>query len=441
MSARGFRGGVHPPEYKDLTRDKAIEKLAVPEKVIIPLQQHIGAPAEALVEVGALVKKGQVIGQAKGFISAPVHASLSGKVKKIANYPHPSGPDMLAVEIESDGEDAWVEGLTEERDIEKLTVQEIKDKITAAGIVGLGGAAFPTHVKIAPPEDRKIETVILNGAECEPYLTADHRLMVEDADAIIEGFQILMRVLGVAKGYVGIEDNKPESVTSMMRAAAGTSIEVVSLHVKYPQGAEKQLIKAINKKEVPPGGLPMDVGVVVQNVGTDYAVYEAVKYGRPLIERITTVTGHGIRSPKNLKVRIGTATQEVVDACGGFNDDMGRLIYGGPMMGIGHFNLEVPIVKGTSGVLVMKADEIRDRESQPCIRCGRCSSVCPMYLEPSAMGIFSERDRFDDAEKYNVMDCIECGCCSFVCPSDRPLVHLFRYAKSEIVKKRKKEGI
>lgn len=440
MSARAFKGGIHPPDSKNLTRDKAIEILPLPERVIIPLQQHIGAPAEPLVAVGDEVKKGQPIGQARGFISAPVHATVSGKVKKIAPFPHPSGSDMPAVEIISDGEDSWLETLHEERDIEKLTVEDIKAKITDAGIVGLGGAAFPTHVKLSPPENKKIDTVLLNGAECEPYLTADHRLMVEEADSIIEGLTLLMKVLGAEKGYVGIEDNKPESISAMMRAATGTNIEVVSLHVKYPQGAEKQLIKSIIGKEVPPGGLPMDVGTIVQNVGTAYAVYEAVKFSRPLIERITTVTGSSVKNPKNLKVRIGTPTQELIDFCGGLNDDAGKLVLGGPMMGDGHYSFEVPVIKGSSGIIVMKEDEIRDRESQPCIRCGRCSRVCPMYLEPGSMGIFAERDRFEDTENYNVMDCIECGCCSFVCPSDRPLVHLFRYSKAAIIKIRKEEG-
>ncbi len=438
MSGRGFRGGVHPPDSKELTRDKPVEVMPVPERVVIPLHQHIGAPAEATVEKGARVKKGQVIGKAKGFVSVPVHASISGEVKSIGDFPHPSGKTALAVEIVSDGEDLWAEDLQEERDVDSLSPEVIREKIVSAGIVGLGGATFPTHVKLSPPEGKTIETVILNGAECEPYLTADHRLMIEDADSIIDGMKIIMKVLGVEKGYIGIEDNKPEAITSMMKAAAGTGIEVVSLHVKYPQGAEKQLIKAVTGREVPPGGLPMDVGTVVQNVGTAVAVFEAVRYGRPLIERITTVTGHGIKEPKNLKVRVGTLTGDLIDICGGFAEPAGKLIMGGPMMGVGQYTTDVPVVKGTSGIVVVPADEVKRREPKPCIRCGRCSAVCPMFLEPAAMGIFAERDMFDEAEAYNVMDCIECGCCSYTCPADRHLVHLFRYAKAAVVRKRQK---
>lgn len=435
----GFKGGIHPSDSKKMTRDKFIESIPLPDRVVIPCSQHVGAPAKLFVAKGDHVEKGQLIGEAAGFVSVPVHASISGEIKKVAPFPHPSGTDMMAVEIASDGRDTWDLSLKETRIPDSLSAEEIKKRIAAAGIVGLGGAAFPTHVKLSPPKEKQIDALILNGAECEPYLTADHRLMTELANEIIDGMKLMMKVLGVKKGFVGIEDNKPEAIAAMMVAAHQTNIDVVGLHVKYPQGAERQLIKALIDKEVPSGSLPMDVGVVVQNAGTAFAVFEAVKYGRPLVERIATVTGNGIKEPKNLRIKIGTPIEDLIKACGGLTDNVSKIIMGGPMMGLGQYSTDTPVVKGTSGILVMTRDDIRDREAQPCIRCGRCAKACPALLEPGAMGIFSEREMFDKAEEYNVMDCIECGCCAFTCPSDRPLVQLFRYAKSSIIKKRKKE--
>jgi electron transport complex protein RnfC len=313
-----------------------------------------------------------------------------------------------------------------------LLPDELKEKVKAAGIVGLGGAAFPTAVKLSPPKEKPTDTVIINGAECEPYLTADYRLMVEKPDEIIEGLKILMKTLTVKKGFVGIEDNKPEAIAKMKEAAKGEpSIEVCDLEVKYPQGAEKMLIKATSGRHVPPRGLPMDVGVVVQNVGTALAIYEAARYGKPLIERVVTVTGEGITAPSNLMVRVGTLISALIEECGGLKGETGKVIAGGPMMGFALSSLDIPVTKGTSGVLVIPGEAIEHAEDfEPCIRCGRCVDICPMGLTPSMLSVLSEKGRYEEAKEYNLFDCFECGSCAFVCPSKRPIVQLVRLAKS-----------
>jgi len=432
MTLATFKGGIHPPDKKELAANKSIAAAAAPQRVVIPLSQHIGAPCKPVVTIGQEVKKGEVIGEPGGFVSAPVHSSVSGKVIAMGEFPNAMGKMVTSIVIENDGKEEWV-SLKDNPDYIKLSPDELKEKIKAAGIVGMGGAAFPTLVKLSPPKEKPIDTVIINGAECEPYLTADYRLMVEKPREIIEGLKILMKVLGVSKGFVGIENNKPDAVAKMKEAAKNEpNIEVCALEVKYPQGAEKMLIKAMTGREVPPRALPMDVRVVVQNVGTALAVYEAARYGKPLIERIVTVTGEGINNPANLTVKIGTLISDIIEQCGGLKESAGKVVSGGPMMGFAIASLDVPVTKGTSGILVLDKEGIMHAEDfGPCIRCGRCSDVCAMGLMPSMLSILAEKGRYEEAKGYNLFDCFECGSCAFVCPSKRPIVQLVRLAKSQ----------
>lgn len=430
MAVLTFKGGVHPPDNKHLSSGSPIKKAESPKILYVPLQQHIGAPTKCLVEVGNEVKKGQIIGEPTGFVSAPVHSPVSGKVIAIEERPNPMGRMVPTVVIENDGKDEWVE-LEESPEYLSMEPERLKEKIQKAGIVGMGGAAFPTHVKLSPPKEKPIDVVILNGAECEPYLTADHRLMLEHSAEIVEGLKILMKILGVNEAYIGIEDNKPDAVEKMKEAVKNEpSIQVVALHVKYPQGAEKMLIKAITDREVPAGGLPMDVGVVVQNVGTAYAIYEACRYGKPLIERVVTVTGRGVVTPGNMLALIGTPIGELIQQCGGLKETAKKVIMGGPMMGFAVPDLDYPVTKGTSGVLVLDETEFVPSDSfGPCIRCGRCIDACPMGLMPSMLSILAEKGFYEDTKEYNVFDCFECGTCTYVCPAKRPIVQLIRLSK------------
>lgn len=425
-----FKGGVHPPDKKDLSKDKPIVPANSPSQVIIPLVQHIGAPAQTCVAVGQEVKKGEVVGKAGGFVSAPVHSSVSGKVSAISEIPHPVGRMVPAVVIDNNSKEEWI-ALKETTDYNSLTDKELKDKIWGAGIVGMGGATFPTHVKLSPPKEKTIDAVIINGVECEPYLTSDYRLMLEHPKEILEGLKILMKALNVKKGYIGIEKNKPEAIRIMQKIVGfNSSISVHELEVKYPQGAEKMLIKAILNREVPPRALPMDVGVVVQNVGTAAAAYEAVCFGKPLIERVVTVTGEGINEPKNILTKIGTKTSELIEMCGGVKSDAVKIISGGPMMGFAIYTTDIPVSKGTSGILVLE-DRDTNNEFGPCIKCGRCMNVCPMGLMPFMLGILSEKECYEEAAKeYNAHDCFECGSCTYICPSKRPMVHFIKLIKS-----------
>jgi electron transport complex protein RnfC len=411
--------------------------MPLPEKVYIPLSQHIGAPAVPVVQAGDTVSVGTVVAEAGGFVSVPVHASISGTVVEIAPYPHPVGRPMTAVAIEGDGEDRWDDRIAPRSDTDSLEGSEIREIIKNAGIVGLGGAAFPTHVKLSPPAEKPIDTLIINGAECEPYLTADHRLMLEYPEKVIGGVRLLARALGVTRIFVGVERNKMDAVRALS-GAAGPDMAVIPFHVRYPQGAEKQLIKATVNRAVPAGGLPMDVGVVVQNVGTAAAVYDAVTDGVPLISRIATVTGPGIRTPKNIRVRIGTPLSVVIDFCGGIAPDVRKVILGGPMMGNAQFDLSVPVVKGTSGVLLQTEQEAKTLRPGPCLRCGNCVRVCPMGLTPLMFARYAELGMFSEAAEANVADCIECGCCAYECPAHIPLVQYAKYAKAEVQNRKRK---
>lgn len=431
MRFKTFSGGVHPPEFKHLTEHKIIEKPPLPERVIIPLQQHIGAPAECLVEKGDRVKTGQPLSRAPKFVSVPVHASVTGIVQSVELMPHPSQIRSLSVIIESENEDDACFGKhRSEINIHELQPDAVLEKIRSAGIAGMGGASFPTHVKLSPPSDKKIDTLLINGVECEPFLTADHRLMLEQTEAIIKGIQILMRLLHIRHSVIGIEKNKPDAIQLLQKKTKRLkSISVYPLPVKYPQGGEKQLIQAVLNRRVPAGGLPMDVGCVVQNIGTVFAIYEAILQDKPLIERVVTVTGSGVAEPKNLLTRIGTPFKDLIEFCGGYVPSAAKVLNGGPMMGIAQLTDETPVVKGTSGILVLDESYAGTPDEQPCISCARCVDICPMKLTPNRMTAFIEHDRVRDAVNYGLMDCIECGSCAYICPAKRHLVHYIKLGK------------
>jgi len=427
-------GGVHPEENK-LSANAPIEVVPLPKQAIVPLGQNLGAPAKPIVARGDKVKVGQLIAEANGFISTNIHSPVSGSVLKIDNMIDSTGFRRPCVVITVDA-DEWEEGIDRSDDLIteiNLSSEEIIEKIKRAGIVGMGGATFPTFVKLMPPKGKKAEYLIINGVECEPYLTSDHRLMLEKGREIIVGTKILMKALKVEKAIIGIENNKPDAInhlTELLKSENG--IKVVPLKVQYPQGGEKQLIKSTVNREVPSGKLPIEVGCVVQNVGTAFAVYEAVQKNKPLIERVVTVTGKSVKKPSNLLSRIGTPIQELIEMAEGLPEDSGKIISGGPMMGKAVSSLEVPVVKGSSGILIMREEDSRRKIESACIRCSKCATACPMGLEPFLLSKAAKLAKFDLAEKEMIMDCIECGSCQYNCPANIPLLDYLRLGKGKV---------
>ena len=428
------KGGVHPAEGK-YSAESAIEILPLPKTVSIPIAQHIGAPSKPIVAKGDKVKVGDKIAESAGFVSANIHSSVSGTVVKVDNVLDSTGYKRTCVIIDVEG-DEWNESIDRSTDLKKeisLTDKEIINKINESGIVGLGGATFPSHVKLSVPAGKKIDVLIINGVECEPYLTSDHRLMLEKAKEMLVGIQILMKALGVNSALIGIENNKPDAISHLDTLVKNYSgIEVHALKVQYPQGGEKQLIKALINREVPSGGLPLDVGAVVHNVGTAFAVYEAVQKNKPLFERIVTLTGKSVKKPSNFMVRIGTPVTDLVETAGGLPEDTGKVINGGPMMGKALNSLEVPVVKGTSGILIMPAELSKRKKESDCIRCAKCVSVCPQGLEPFLLNKLAQLEINDKLETSGVMDCMECGSCSYTCPAGLPLLDYIRLGKSRV---------
>jgi len=428
-----FRHGVHPPENKELTSGMPSRRLPFPEEIILPLSQHLGRPAEALVKPGDKVERGDVIAEAAGFISSRVHATAAGTVKSIEHWPHPSGPMQPSIRIAVDPHSTQLQRPRLVPHWDEVPETQLSEEISKAGIVGLGGAAFPTHVKLRPPQDQPVDVLMVNGCECEPYLTSDHRVMLEQPERVHMGIRIVLRALGIRRAVIGIENNKPDAI-EVMRATAPTDLDVTvqPLQVKYPQGAEKMLIKAVTGREVPSGKLPSAIGALVQNVATTANIAKIFETGEPLIERVMTVSGRGIRKPGNWVIPFGTKLSDVIAACGGFTEDAAEIVFGGPMMGQSQASLDVPVLKATGGILVLSKDECKRQEILPCIRCGKCIEACPVFLNPQLLGALARVDRYEEMVGANLGDCMLCGCCSFVCPSNIPLSQLFAMSKMQL---------
>jgi len=441
-----FPHGVHPPEQKKFSEDSAIAVMPAPEKVILPLLQNIGAPSKSVVKPKQSVQMNDLLAEAGGFVSSNLHSPISGKVQKNVNVTLPNGRHLPAISVKAEGEQVSDQALFDDvlggewptKDLDKYDSTTITDAVKNAGIVGLGGAAFPTHVKLIPNPKKPVDTLIINGCECEPYLTPDYRLMLEAPEAIVSGALLAARAAGAKTVYIGVEDNKPKAVSVLKKAANGTGVSIAVLKTKYPQGSEKQLILAITGREVPVGALPLDVGVVVSNVGSVSCIARAVFRNKPLTHRVISVTGAGIQTPKNVLAPIGITYGALIDFCDGLKPDAARIISGGPMMGFAFSDLNAPVTKGTSGVTVLTHEDVKEETETACVRCGRCVDACPMNLVPTRLALASRNNDLELAEQYNIMACFECGSCAYICPANLPIVQLVRMAKAQLMAQKKK---
>ena len=433
-----FKGGIHVPDNKYFTNGKAIEIAREPHTVFISLHQHIGVPCEALVSVGDNVKVGQKIGDSKAKLSAPVHSSVSGVVKGIVKMYTTAGMKSDCIEIESDGLNEIHQSIGKNPNIESLSKEKIGEIIREAGLVGLGGAAFPLHAKLVTSDDGGVDTVILNGAECEPYLTCDHRIMLEQPEKVVVGLEIIRGYINAEHGYIAVENNKMDAIEALRKAVKDEDSNIAVLKTKFPQGDSYRIINAVIGRIVPKGGRGKDVGALVSNVNTAFATAEAIIDNKPLYERVITITGNGIKEPKNLMVKVGTPIKDLIEQCGGFNGKPGKILAGGPMTGMAQFSLDAPVVKATSGIVVLTEEEAKAQKVLPCIKCGKCLEVCPIGLQPLFISAYALKDNIEAAQRYDASACIRCGSCSFVCPSKRPLTESIGYAIDQIKASRKK---